>query len=211
MRTAFLFLFLFLFHITFVFSQSKIQIGLKESAPLSEEINKFFKISSGQLEEILKGEVISESSVTSPKDKMQSLTLFVAGMHPRKCERAMRKLSLYENYHQYMDFIKKSLYDDSTQKFSFLVEHTLLPFSMIVKFKIPRIKKEGHYPFIFEDGFLKDLKGTVIVKDFKNLCLLGLKADWTGPETVIPNLVFETFLETVGELGLEHLIRVSIF
>ena len=63
--------------------------------------------------------------------------LFVAGVHPRNCTRAMRKLSLYENYKNYMDFIKSSQYDEISQKFSFTIDHTLLPFPMIVKFKIP--------------------------------------------------------------------------
>src|SRR5690606_30666807 len=109
---------------------------------------------------------------------------------PRNCTRAMRKLSLYENYHNYMDFIKTSSYNDKTQKFTFTIEHTLLPYNMVVRFKIPRITKEGHYPFTFEDGFLKDLKGTIIVQEIGKYCLLGLKADWRGPETKIPNIVF---------------------
>ena len=32
-----------------------------------------------------------------------------------------------------------------------------------------------------------------------------------GPETKIPDIVFGTFIQTVGKLGLEHLIRVSLF
>lgn len=137
--------------------------------------------------------------------------LFVSGIHPRNCKRAMRKLSLYENYSSYMDFIKTSSYDDKTQKFTFTVDHALLPFPMIVGFKIPRITGEGHYPFTFEDGFLKDLKGTVIVQDVAKFCLLGLKADWRGPESKIPDTIFGTFVQTVGKIGLEHLIRVSLF
>ncbi|MES2525757.1 MAG: hypothetical protein V4598_01665 [Bdellovibrionota bacterium] len=123
----------------------------------------------------------------------------------------MRKLSLYENYSSYMDFIKSSQYNEKTQRFSFTVDHTLLPFPMVVGFKIPRITKEGHYPFTFDDGFLKDLKGTVIVKEVGKFCMLGLKTDWRGPETKIPNIVFATFVETVAKLGLEHLTRVSLF
>ena len=150
-------------------------------------------------------------NVNSPTAKEQQMMLFVSGVHPRNCVRAMRKLSLYENYSQYMEFIKTSRYDEKTQKFTFTVDHALLPFPMIVGFKIPRIKGQGHYPFTFEDGFLKDLKGTVIVKEVGKFCLMGLKADWRGPESKIPNLIFGTFVQTVGKLGLERLIRVSIF
>jgi hypothetical protein len=179
--------------------------------PVLVELNPFFTASEGQTEDLLKGDVISVGKVDSPTDKEQQMMLFVSGIHPRNCTRAMRKLSLYENYSSYMDFIKTSKYNDQTQKFTFTVDHALLPFPMIVGFKIPRITKEGHYPFTFEDGFLKDLKGTVIVKEVGKFCLLGLKADWRGPESKIPNIVFGTFVQTVGKIALEHLIRVSLF
>lgn len=178
---------------------------------LKSELKPFYSPSEGQLEELLKGEVISVGKVDSPSDKDQQLFLFVSGVHPRNCTKAMRKLSLYENYHNYMDFIKTSTYDEKTQKFSFTVDHTLLPFPMVVGFKIPRITKPGLYPFVFEDGFLKNLKGQVMVKEVGKNCLLSLKADWRGPESKIPDLIFGTFVQTVGKLGLEHLIRVSRF
>lgn len=190
---------------------TKVVLPASFKSPVVAELKPFYPIPEGQTEELLKGEVISEGHVTSPTEKEQQMMLFVSGIHPRNCTRAMRKLSLYENYHNYMDFIKTSSYDEKTQRFSFTIEHTLLPFPMIVGFKIPRITKEGHYPFTFEHGFLKDLKGTVIVKEVGKFCLLGLKTDWRGPETAIPNIVFETFVQTVGKLGLEHLIRVSYF
>jgi hypothetical protein len=163
------------------------------------------------MEELLSGGVVSSGQVDSPSENEQRMSLFVSGVHPRNCTRAMRKLSLYENYHSYMDFIKTSRYDEASKKFSFTIDHSLLPFPMIVSFKIPRITKEGHYPFTFEEGFLKDLKGTVIVKEVGKFCLLGLKSDWRGPKSRIPNLVFSTFVQTIGKLGLEHLIRVSYF
>ena len=148
--------------------------------PVSEELKPFYSPSEGQTEDLLKGEVVSVGKVHSPTEKEQQMMLFVSGIHPRNCTRAMRKLSLYENYSSYMDFIKTSQYNDQTQRFTFTVDHALLPFPMIVGFKIPRITKEGHYPFTFDDGFLKDLKGTVIVKEVGKFCMLGLKADWRG-------------------------------
>jgi hypothetical protein len=192
-------------------AQHKVNLTKAFSAAINEKLAPFFKLSEGQTEELLKGEVIATGKVDSPSETLQQMMLFVSGIHPRNCVRAMRKLSLYENYHQYMDFIKKSTYDQTNQKFSFVVDHTLLPFPMIVGFKIPRISGPGHYPFVFEDGFLKDLKGTVIVQEVGKFCLLGLKADWKGPKSKIPDLIFGTFVQTVGKLGLEHLIRVSVF
>ncbi len=211
MRYLFL-IFVFSFFINeSTLAQHKVNLPKAFSRSVNEKTAPFFSLSEGQTEDLLEGEVISQGKVDSPTEEIQQMMLFVSGIHPRNCTRAMRKLSLYENYHNYMDFIKKSSYDEKTQKFSFVVDHTLLPFPMVVGFKIPRITGQGHYPFTFEDGFLKDLKGTVIVQEVGKFCLLGLKADWKGPDSKIPDLVFSTFVQTVGKLGLEHLIRVSIY
>jgi hypothetical protein len=196
---------------TSVNAQVKIDLSSAFQKPVFEELKSFYSPSEGQLEEILKGHVISVGKVTSPSEKDQKLFLFVAGLHPRNCTRAMRKISFYENYSEYMDFIKKSDYSDEKETVYFVMDHTLLPFAMNLTFKIPRIKKPGVYPFTFEHGFLKDLKGNIIVKDIGKYCLLGLKTDWQGPETRIPNIAFSLFIQTVGKLGLEHLIRVSLF
>jgi hypothetical protein len=211
MRWYFFFLLLSFFINESSLSQTKIQLPSSFSDPISKELTPFFSLSRGQMEELLSGGVVSSGQVDSPSENEQRMSLFVSGVHPRNCTRAMRKLSLYENYHSYMDFIKTSRYDEASKKFSFTIDHSLLPFPMIVSFKIPRITKEGHYPFTFEEGFLKDLKGTVIVKEVGKFCLLGLKSDWRGPKSRIPNLVFSTFVQTIGKLGLEHLIRVSYF
>lgn len=211
MRYRFFFLILSFFVNENALPQSKVTLSSSFSVPISIELKPFYAPSEGQIEDLLKGVVISTSSVSTPKPNTQQMMLFTSGVHPRNCTRAMRKLSLYENYHEYIDFIKKSEYNDQTEKVSFLLDHTLMPFPMTLSFKIPRIKKAGHFPFTFEDGFLKDLKGTIIVHEVGKYCLLGLKTDWKGPETRIPNLIFETFVQTVGKMGLEHLIRVSLF
>lgn len=211
MRYRFLILLVCFFINESTLAQPKVDLPRPFSPVISEELKPFFTPSEGQLDSLLKGEVISTGKVDSPTEKEQQMFLFVSGIHPRNCTRAMRKLSLYENYHNYMDFIKTSSYNDQTQKFTFSIDHALLPFPMYVGFKIPRITKEGYYPFTFEDGFLKNLKGTVIVQEVGKFCLLGLKTDWRGPESKIPDVVFSTFVQTVGKLGLEHLIRVSLF
>jgi hypothetical protein len=211
MRWYFLFLFFSFFVNESSLSQSKVDLPAGFKPVVSEKLKPFYTPAEGIIEDLLKGEVISLGKVDSPAPKQQQMFLFISGIHPRNCTRAMRKLSLYENYHQYMDLIKVSTYNDETQKISFTVDHLLLPFPMIVAFKIPRITKPGYYPFTFEDGFLKDLKGTVIVQEIGKACLLGLKADWVGPETKIPNMIFGTFIQTAGKIGLEHLIRVSLF
>lgn len=192
-------------------AQHKLNLPASFKQPIAHELKPFYAPSEGELEDLLKGIVISVGKVDSPTDKEQQLMLFVSGMHPRNCTRAMRKLSLYENYSSYMDFIKESRYDEKKEQVTFVMDHMLLPFPMILTFKIPRIKKAGVYPFSFDSGFLKDLKGNVVVKEVGKYCSLSLKTDWRGPETKIPNIAFEAFLQTVGKLGLEHLIRVSLF
>lgn len=211
MRWQFFFVTLSVLLCNSALAQHKLNLSKPFAVPISQEIKPFFPASEGQLEDLLKGDVISEGNVHSPTEKEQQLMLFVSGVHPRNCTRAMRKLSLYENYHQYMDFVKESSYDEINQKIKLTINHTLLPFPMVVSFKIPRITKEGHYPFTFDHGFLKDLKGTIIVKEVGKFCLLGMKTDWRGPDSKLPNIVLGTFLQTVGKLGLEHLIRVSLF
>lgn len=210
MRWVFLFLLNFTINESSL-SQTRIVLPQNSDKVILEKLKPFYSPSKGEIEELIKGEVISIGKVTSPKPKQQEMFLFVSGIHPRTCTRAMRKLSLYENYSNYMDFIKKSSYDDKTNKITLTVDHFLLPFPMVLSFKIERITKAGTYPFTFDNGFLKDLKGTITVSDLDKHCLMNLKTEWRGPETKIPNIVFGTFLQTVGKLGLEHLIRVSIF
>lgn len=211
MRDKFLFCALCFLLSSLGFAQQKINLPNSFKQPLSQQLKPFYVASEGETEELLKGDVISVSKVNSPTSKEQQLMLFVVGVHARNCQRAMRKLSLYENYHQYMDFIKQSRYDEKTQQINFVIDHLLLPFPMNLTFKLPRITGPGNYPFVFEHGFLKDLKGTIGVAELGQHCLLSMKTDWRGPETPIPNIAFETFLETVGKLGLQHLIRVSQF
>ena len=211
MRLRILLIFLSLAFNESSLAQSVMNLPTSFGQSISQELKPFFTPSEGQIEDLLKGGVISMGNVSSNEKNQQKLFVVVAGVHPRNCTRAMRKLSLYENYSKYMDFIKSSQYNEKSQKFTFTIDHTLLPYAMVVGFKIPRITKEGVYPFTFEDGFLKDLHGNIMVKEIGNYCLLGMKADWIGPKTQIPNLIFETFIQTVAKLGLEHLIRVSRF
>jgi hypothetical protein len=211
MRYQFFFIAFSVIFSQIAFSQNKVDLSESYQKPILEELKPFYAPSEGQSEDLLNGEVISVGKVDSPKDKEQQMMLFVAGIHPRNCVRAMRKLSSYENYSKFIDFIKKSNYDDQKQSVNFVMDHTLLPFPMDLTFKIPRITKAGNYPFIFETGFLKNLKGTIAVKDVGKFCLMSLKADWRGPETKIPNFPFSMFIQTVGKVGLEHLIRISLF
>lgn len=163
-------------------------------------------------EKILKGTIFSESKVNSriiDQKKWQELHFTIAGLHPKSCDYALKKLALYENYHQFLDFVKKSDYDSSKEEINFLLSHILLPYDMQLIFKLPRINKVGTYPFVFEIGILKNLKGTIHVVDYKNSCLFFTKADWEGPHTGFPDLIFEFFTVTLSKHSMEKLFRLS--
>jgi hypothetical protein len=211
MRDKYLFFALSIFLSTFSYAQQKTVLPQTLKQPILDELKPFYAASEGETEDLLKGDVISVGKVSSPTKETQQMMLLLSGVHPRNCNMAMRKLSLYENYSSYMDFIKSSRYDEKKEQVNFVIDHMLLPFPMVLTFKIPRITKAGKYPFTFDHGFLKDLQGTIGVAEIGKFCLLTLKTDWQGPETRIPNFAFEAFIQTVGKLGLEHLIRVSRF
>ncbi len=163
-------------------------------------------------ENILKGEVFSESKVENTGDgelSQQSLNFVIAGLHPKSCDYALKKLSLYEEYSKYIDFVKVSNYDDSKQEIDFLLDHTLLPYRIQLIFKLPRVKTIGNYPFKFEIGILKDLKGMIYISRHKERCLFYTTADWIGPHTKIPNFILEIFSQTLSKISMEMLFRIS--
>lgn len=161
---------------------------------------------------VLKGDVYSNSEVESFKEgnlEKQSLTFRIVGLHPKSCRFALRKLAHYESYQNHLDFIKKSLYSEEKKRVRFHLQSSLLPFDMILDFIIPRIKSPGSYPFMFDKGFLKDLKGTINIYDYKGECLFYTKADWKGPDTGINDTIFEIFSSTLSKISMENLIRIS--
>ncbi len=179
------------------------------------ELEKFYstrlQLSSEQLKDIQGEVVISDSDVDSNSEKKtQKMSVYVTGLHPKKCSKALRKIPLYENYKDFIDFIVLSQYDDKTQRLHFVFDHPLLPNKMILKFKIPRISTPGLYPFEFDWGMFKGLKGTIEVVKYEKKCLFLLKANWEGPETSYPNIIMEAFTQTLLRIALEKLIRISM-
>lgn len=167
-------------------------------------------------EKILGGEIFSESEVKSQtisevgnKTEIQELHFSIAGLHPKSCTYALKKLSLYENFSQFLDFVKVSRYNEQEKQIDFLLSHALLPYDMRLVFKLPRIDRPGVYPFMFEHGFLKNLKGDIYAINYGNRCLFYTKADWRGPHSGIPNIVFEFFSQTLAKFSMERLFRLS--
>ncbi|MBC7714480.1 MAG: hypothetical protein H7177_14135 [Rhizobacter sp.] len=160
----------------------------------------------------MEGEIFSESHVKSSTigdKKIQELNFSIAGLHEKSCAYALKTLSLYESYSKLLDFVKESTYDEKTEVLNFQLKHALLPYDMRLIFKLPRITKEGQYPFVFEQGILKELKGTIYAINTKNRCLFYSTAAWSGPTTGFPDLIFEFFSQTLARLSMEKLFRIS--
>ncbi len=189
----------------------KVKVNTAQLTRLETMLSNQITLTDSQKKLFSSGDILSTATVTSPTEKTQSLKLFVAGVHPRNCVRAMRKISLYESYDKFIDFIKESKYDPQSTQLSLTIDHTLLPYTMIMSFKLQRITGVGEYKFMFEHGFLKDLQGTIGVQNLDKFCVLTLKADWNGPDSHLPNIALEIFAQTLSKLGLEHLIRLSLF
>ncbi|HLE11422.1 MAG: hypothetical protein A2504_17390 [Bdellovibrionales bacterium RIFOXYD12_FULL_39_22] len=173
-----------------------------EEAPLNE-ITK---------SEILEDKTFVESIVTNlekDKKKIQTLKFHAAGLHKKSCTFALRKMSLYEKQKDYLSFVKESTYDEKSERINLLLSSPILPFNMILDFKIERITEPGKYNFVFDKGFLKDLKGEINASAHKDRCFFYVRADWVGPDTNFPNKVFEFFSSTLGKLGIDNMFRVS--
>jgi len=176
--------------------------------PIKKKLRQEQNLSETQIEELWKGEVLSRVNVKT-KQNTQSLDLWVSAFHPQNCRKALRKISHYEGYNEFLNFVKSSQYDDKTHRWQIKLDHFLMPFPMYLDFKMPRVKKEGNYPFTFEKGFLSGLIGEVEARETAGRCQLTLSSKWSGPKSKIPDMIFASFVQTLAELGLSHLIRSS--
>ena len=176
---------------------------------IKQKISSDRKLTEGQIKSLWEGEVLSQVTVKTEKDK-QKLDLWVSGLHPQNCKKALRKISHYEGYPQFLTFIKKSEYDESSKRWRLNLDHALMPFPMYLDFKMERVTKEGTFPFTFEKGFLSGLIGNVTTQEIEKRCQLTLTSRWQGAKTKIPDIVFSTFVQTLSEMGLNHLIRSSM-
>jgi hypothetical protein len=153
----------------------------------------------------------SEVKDINPPAKVpgQQLDFQIYGLHKKRCSRALVKLSQYERYAEFVDFIKKSTYDNKKERIRLNLSHTLMPFNMVLDFKIERITSPGTYKFSFDSGFLKGLKGQINISKYKQRCFFATTASWQGPYSGIPNSVFSFFSQALGEIAMERLFRIS--
>ncbi len=159
-------------------------------------------------ENILNGQIFSESRVKNLGID-QNLSFSIAGLHPKSCKYALKTLSNYEEFSRFLSFVKESRYDEKKKEINFLISHMLMPYDMRLIFTLPRITAPGNYPFIFEIGILKNLRGNIIVSNFKDRCFFYTTANWRGPTTGFNPTMFELFSQALSKLSMEILFRIS--
>jgi hypothetical protein len=177
-------------------------------------LQKYFQtkwpLNKDSIEELVEGKVLADATVKEDK-KIQSFKLHAAALHPKKCRKALRKLQLFEQYDDWIDFIKSAKYDEKYRLFTLRADHILLPFPMIVHIIVDRPTKPGVYPFTFPTGIFTGLKGQFVISKHKNRCLFYANSNWEGTTTGIPNFVIELFAETLSRIGGEIIIRKTKF
>ncbi|MFW5887606.1 MAG: hypothetical protein ACOCUH_02295 [Bacteriovoracia bacterium] len=167
---------------------------------------------------IFEGKNVVNSEVDSD-DNWQKLDFYITAMHKKSCTKVMRRLSQYEDYSKFIGPIKKSSYNDDTKYVNFRIDAMVLPKPLTMNFKIPRIRKPGKYLFVFEKGFLKNLKGNVELYEMsgclnnrrpcvENACLFWIKANWKGEPTGFNDTIIRLFTETVSSIALDSLFHV---
>ena len=79
-----------------------------------------------KIKESLKAEVYAKSEVkTFKNNSLQSLDMWVVGLHKSSCSRALVKISQYEKYKDFIGFIKSSHYDNKTKEIKLGMDHSL--------------------------------------------------------------------------------------
>ena len=157
---------------------------------------------------IVQGQIYVSSQVQSWEQK-QTMTFSIAGKHSRTCQFALRKLSRYQDYSQFLDVVQASSYNEQNQEAFFALSSHLLPFNMSLTFKIAPMKAPGVYPFKFEKGFLSGLVGNIHVIASENHCYFYAMADWLGPSSGISDQILAFFTKALGQLVMENLFRIS--
>jgi len=198
----------YLYVFLILFSQSVLSIGNEKT--LSSFFDGKWDLNKASLESLVEGEILSEAHVKS-KGSKQSFTLKSAGWHNKKCSVVLRKLSMLENYKDWISFVNTSTYNKKARLFTLTADHTLLPHPMIIHIIMDRPTKQGVYPFYFPTGMFTGLKGDFTITEKDNRCLIFSKSHWKGPKTKYPDLVIELFAETLSKKGAQLLMRKTQF
>lgn len=180
----------------------------------SVELNEFFKekwnLNKESIKNLENGKIVTDAIVNS-NHNVQSFALKASAIHPKSCSKALRKISMFEMYSDWISFINFSHYDEKNKLLTLKANHVLLPYPMLIHIIVDRPTKSGKYPFIFPTGMFKGLTGEFEILKYKNSCLFYAHSNWKGPKTKLPNFVIELFAETLSRIGGEILIRKTQF
>ena len=165
-------------------------------------------LSESKLRALKNFQVLAQTDLNKIKNQYR-LEMYSAMYHKRKCRRALRKLSVYEEYTSFIDSIKSSRYNESTSELYLLIELPVIKKKMSLQIVLPRITKAGLYPFTFKNGFLKGLKGVISVQPMEQGCLLGYEAQWQGDKFPFSLTIFELATETLNKIVFDKMRRIS--
>lgn len=180
-------------------------INALEKGTLETFFKDHWKLSKKSYSYLKKSELLAESTVGST-GKNQTMNMKVAGAHDKKCTKILRKLSLFDQYKNWISFVHESKYDPENRLLTIRADHTLLPFPMIVHVLVDKPTKEGVYPFVFPTGIFTGLKGKMHIKQTQKHCAVYSEANWSGHKK-IPDFVVEVFSETLTKLAAQALLR----
>jgi hypothetical protein len=187
------------------------------SAPTPRSFDEL-KLNERQKKALINGDFLVKSQIKTYRNKSektqdpgdQSLDYAITGLHPKPCSIALRRLTLYENYSDYLSFVTRSAYVEEQQRIVLLLGHQLLPFDMGLDFILPKMTGPGVFPLSFDRGFLSGLTGTIEISEHRDRCLFHAEAKWRGPHTGIRDSVFRLFSSTLSRLSMAALFRASM-
>jgi vacuolar-type H+-ATPase subunit H len=94
-----------------LFVLSLIFFNFSYADEVSDFFLKYWKLTPKAIKSIKNKEIISDAEVETKGDE-QYFIMQGAALHNKSCTTAFRKLSRLENYHEYIEFIKKSEYKE---------------------------------------------------------------------------------------------------
>jgi hypothetical protein len=185
------------------------QLTQVEQKQVIELINASYQLGPTQKEYLLKSKVLATTKVKNLAGQQQELLYHTAYLHPKSCQQALPKLARYEDYPQYISFIKQVTYDEPKQNLKFILDSMLLPNKMSLELKLPRIDQPGSFPFKLERGIFPNLSGKINVYSIgSSHCLFYTSANWIGKDTGYPASVISLFSENLTIMGFEKMAKI---
>jgi len=153
-----------------------------------------------------KGEILVESDVTTTA-KIQHFKFRAYALSNKTCRKALRKLSMLENFKNLIGFITRSTYQEESKLFTLRADHALLPSAMLINIIVDRPTKTGKYQFTFPTGMFTGLKGYFEITSVNKKCLFYAKSAWSGKKSKHPDFLIELFSEGLSKIAGGILMR----